>query len=161
MKNIFVRLLFLLFLFSLPDLANASSSDNNADEELYSEFDESEIYNSFSEIDDLTAYLSTNDGITYSDMETTNSEMLTMVDNGAAMAYPLQESRFYFTRQTAYFMGCAFGMPGILAVAIINNGDTSVVNSSIWGLATSSFVGVLGIIAVYFFYIVPYSGLYN
>jgi len=149
-----------LFLITV-NLVSAANSSLSIEEGDFVAFDESEIYDSFSEIDELTKYVEVNENITYSDLESTDFSLAQLSSNSAIALFPDEEdNRFSFNNQTAYFMGCAFGMLGILAVAIVNNGNSSVVNSSIWGCVTSGCVSAGGVIAFYVFYFAAFSGWY-
>jgi hypothetical protein len=160
MKNKLPYSTFLLILFLFTNRANANTSAIATTEDYFSGFDESEIYTSFAPIDDLITYMAENENVAYSDLEASHSQLLSLVNTEAALALTTDDDKFMFTKQTAYFMGCAFGMLGILAVAIINNGDNSVVTSSIWGFVTSGCVTVGLSIAFYVWYIALFSGFY-
>jgi hypothetical protein len=135
-KNITFVLLFVLI--GLPRFILANDFLNNKDSapDLY---DESEIYNSFEPIDELTKSLQQDETISPSDYEHLISTN-TVVNAGARTINMQPADQFTFDKTTAYFMGCCFGFLGILAVAIIDNGHTSAVKSSVWGCVTSGCV---------------------
>jgi len=161
MKKILPYTALLLFLFFFIEKeTSAKSSAIVTHEDYYSEFDESEIYNSFSPINNLIEYIAENENVTYSDIEASHSQLVSVVNSGAAIAISAGEEKFSFTKQTAFFMGCAFGVPGIIAVAIINNGDSEALNNSIIGFVTSGCLSGGLAIAIYVFYFAIFSGLY-
>lgn len=122
-------------------------------------FDESEIYNAFSSIDELVTIVGEND-ISYSELALTNNNLLTSVNQDASIALYPEDDRFSFNKQTAFLMGCAFGMLGILAVAIVDKGNTRIVKSSIWGCVASGCISTGLTIVVYFSYFMMYDGYY-
>jgi hypothetical protein len=129
----------------------ATNPKNSFETESVSDFDEAEIYTAFSEIDDLVNYLSDNNTETYTDIQIENSSLLSSVIDNSDIAFN-QGEKFSFNKQTAFLMGCAFGVLGIAAVAIVNNGDRERLNNSIWGCVTSSCVAVLPAIVFVLFY---------
>jgi hypothetical protein len=126
-----------------------------------SDFDESEIYNAFSEISDVESYLSANETATYADIQKEDSTLLDQLNDNTDVAFSHNE-KFSFNKQTAFLMGCAFGIVGIIAVAIINNGDQEQLNSSIRGCVTASCVsiGSVAIFYVFFFSLLSGSAYY-
>jgi hypothetical protein len=162
MKKLNSILCLTLFLFLATNAAFANStaiSNFNS-----SSVEEAEIYTSFAEIDEIVSYIGANENITYSDLEATDFSLSALSSNSALALFPDEEgdNRFYFNKQTAFFMGCVFGMLGVLAVAIVNNGNSSVVNNSIWGCVTSGCVSGGAVIAfyAYFFLILESSYFY-
>lgn len=152
MKNL-IRIFSLLFLMvviynhtfavSSSNISSSKSAIINA-----SDFDETEIYNAFSEIEHLMKVVSENDSATYSDVQLQDSSLLLLVDNESDMA-STQNQKFTFNKQTAYLSGCIFGSIGIALVAIINNGDKERLKNAVWGCATNGCVASSALVASY------------
>ena len=130
---------------------NFSESASAVMSENQPEFYEAEIYNSFKEVDGLTDILNNNDRkLSYE-----NSTLLASVSSGTAIAFS-GDNQFSFTKNTAFLMGCCFGAIGILVVAVVNNGDTPLLNNAIWGCVTS---GAVYSLTAVLFYVLFYSNL--
>jgi hypothetical protein len=162
-ENMNNKLLTFLFASSLITFGLSSSyainSESSFETEIVSGFDESEIYNAFSEISDVESYLSVNETATYADIQIMDSTLLEQLNDDTDVAFSHSE-KFSFNKQTAFLMGCAFGVVGIIAVAVINNGDNEQLNSSIWGCVTSSCVSIGSVALIYVLYFAILSGGY-
>jgi len=136
-----------------------SNSKGNLEFENVNDFDEAEIYNAFTEINDLINYVSANDSVTYSDLQEENNSLLLLHDTDPDIAFNHTE-KFSFNNQTSFLAGCLFGVVGIVAVAVINNGDQERLSSSIWGCVASGCISVGGVIALFVFNFAAFSGFY-
>jgi PPE-repeat protein len=115
-----------LFLFCFfPFLIHASSNHSGNLPDLI-EFEESEIYNAFNEIEEQVSYIQQNENLTYSDLVEAGISTDNITNKSSAVGAVEQ---FTFDSQTSFLMGCLFGGVGILAVALVNEGDTTALNS--------------------------------
>jgi hypothetical protein len=163
MKKLNSILYLSLFVFlTVPAISENNAFNTSPNRYSNTSAEEAEIYASFAEIDAIVTYVETNENITYTDLEATEFSLTSLSTNSALALFPDEEgdNRFYFNNQTAFFMGCVFGMIGILAVAIVNNGNNSVINSSIWGCVASGCVSGGSVIAIYVFYFAAFAGFY-
>jgi len=156
---------FLVCLFTTTVYANHSntySAETTISENSITD-QEAEIYAAFDAIEEVVTYVETTKNITYSDLKSTNFALDSLDDDSALAFFPEEEedsNRFFFTKQTAFLMGCVFGLPGILAVSIVNRDDNRTLNSSIWGCATSGCLYGGTVAAFYVFYFSLYLGSY-
>jgi|WetSurMetagenome_2_1015567.scaffolds.fasta_scaffold655701_2 hypothetical protein len=139
-------------------ISSGDCSNSNISLNVVSDFDEAEIYNAFSEINNLVNFVSANDSVTYSEVQTQDSSLLLLHDTDSDIAFNHPE-KFSFNKQTAYLSGCVFGPIGIVLVAIINNGDQERLKSAVWGCVTSGCVSLGSVLAVYFVFF-SYLALY-
>jgi len=158
MKTNLIRVLSLLLMVMFIHIHSFAVSSSNSLLTDPSDFDEDEIYNAFSEIDELIRYVSDNDLASYSDVQAYDSSLLSLVDNDPDIALS-NHDKFSFNKQTAYLAGCIFGAVGIVLVAIVNNGDQERLKSAIWGCVTSGCVSLSSVIAVYIIFF-SYFALY-
>jgi hypothetical protein len=139
-------------------ISSVNCSNSNSSFNVVSDFDEAEIYNAFSEINNLVNFVSANDSVTYSDIQTQDSSLLLLHDTDSDVAFNHPE-KFSFNKQTAFLSGCFFGPIGMVLVAIINNGDQERLKSAVWGCVTSGCVSLASVLAVYFVFF-SYLALY-
>ena len=116
-----------------------SNKLSTSESEKYVDFDEAEITNSFSEIDELVNYISENETATYSDIEKTNSSLLENVSTSSAVALSTQEGGSPLVIG-AFFYGCFFSVVGIILVAIVTNNDSDQVKKAEIGCIVSTIV---------------------
>ena len=138
-----------VIIFQLQALAGANFSVSTADES-YVNFDETEIYASFDEINDLVGYVSQND-VTYTDVQTYNSALVENVSSTAALALNADGGKtppFI----SAFLWGCIFNWVGIVVVALTTDMDMSYIMKSVWGCAVSS--GFWVIFYVIYYYVI-------
>lgn len=132
-------ILLAIIIFSSQVFATPNSSFTIEDETLVN-FDESEIYNSFSEINDLTVLLSENENISYSDLENENKSLIENVSQDAALALNSQEESSPLI-VGAFWYGCMFSAIGILLVAFVTDNNPEQIKSAVWGCIVST-IGV-------------------
>ena len=113
MNNNLIRIIPLLF--TLVAIYNHSFAINSANcsnpktsLDVVTDFDEGEIYNAFSEINDLISYISVNDSVTSSDIQSENNSLLSLMQNESAVPVD-QNEKFLFNKQLAFLSGCVFG----------------------------------------------------
>ena len=92
MKKILMRVLSLvlaLVIFSAQSMAFTSGSAGvlESDVAAIAEYDESEIYSAFTEVNDLVSFIEKNEGITYNELETVNSGLISNVSSSAALMH--------------------------------------------------------------------------
>lgn len=146
MKKYHIRLsaVFFIAVLIIGSLsARASTTYSLSDFDLANTipFDESEIYNAFSGIDEAVAMISESGDASYAELQTENSSILALIDNSTNAAFGEKE-KFTFSPSLAYWTGCVFGSLGIVLVAIVNNGDDVALKKSIWGCVTSGCVSM-------------------
>ncbi|HPR30937.1 MAG TPA: hypothetical protein PLK12_02530 [Prolixibacteraceae bacterium] len=149
MKTI-ITFLFIVIFIQFSHM-NVSGSDAK---EIVSEicFDEEEIYRAFTEIEELASYVRQNEPVAYADLIPAGFATGSL-SHDASSDGPVYG--FSFNNPSAFMMGCVFGTLGILAVAIINEGDRNSLNSALWGCAASGAVSVVSATAVYLLYLSP------
>lgn len=153
----FVSILLATILFTSQVMAGSNVA-TNSDSEKYVDFDETEITDSFEEIDDLVSYIAENETATYSDIEQTNSLMLEGISATSAMAL-WDETNAEPPFLSAFWWGCLTGGIGILIVALTTDGDSDQVRKSVIGCAVPTGCSLLSTLAYYLF-ILAYGTTY-
>jgi len=131
-----IMAVFMAVLFLQMQVFAGSSFSMSAEDDAIVNFDETEIYASFDQMNDLANYLSENDA-TYSEVENFNSSLVTNVSSSAALALNSSsagEPPFI----SAFLWGCIFWGFGILVVALTTDMDMDYIMKSVWGCAASS-----------------------
>jgi len=142
-----IMAVFMAVLFLQLQVFAGSSFSMSSEDEAIVNFDETEIYASFDQINDLSSYLSENDA-TYADVANYNSDLVANVSSTAALALnstSAGEPPFI----SAFLWGCIFNWVGIVVVALTTDMDMSYIMKSVWGCAVSTGVWVI-------FYVVYY-----
>jgi hypothetical protein len=130
-----------LVIFQLQAMAGSSMSLSSEDEAIVN-FDESEIYASFDQINDLTSYVTENENVTYADVVTVNNSMVENVSSSAALALSnanAGDPPFV----SAFLWGCILNWVGIAVVAFTTDMDKDQIMKSVWGCAANTIVLVL------------------
>jgi hypothetical protein len=125
-----------LITMQLQTLAGSTMSVSYEDETIVN-FDETEIYNSFEQINDLVSFVSTNDATSYSSIESENNSLVENVSSTAAMVMNTQTAENPLI-VPAFMYGCMFSAIGILVVAYVTNNDPDQVKSAATGCLISS-----------------------
>lgn len=115
-----------------------SNFSMSPEDETNVNFDETEIYGSFDQIDDLVSYVSAND-VTYADVQNYNSSMVEKVSSSAALALNntnAGDPPFI----SAFLWGCIFNWVGIVVVALTTEMDMDYIMKSVWGCVVSTVV---------------------
>lgn len=136
-----MAVLMALVIFQLQAKAGLATSVSSSDEAVVN-FDESEIYNSFNQINDLVNYVSENDAVTYSDVASVNNALVENVSSSAALALNntnAGDPPFV----SAFLWGCVLNLLGIAIVAFTTNMDTAQIMKSVWGCVASTAFWVL------------------
>jgi hypothetical protein len=142
-----IMAVFMAVLFLQLQVFAGSSFSMSSEDEAIVNFDETEIYASFDQINDLSSYLSENDA-TYADVANYNSDLVANVSSTAALALNSSsagEPPFI----SAFLWGCIFNWVGIVVVALTTDMDMSYIMKSVWGCAVSTGVWVI-------FYVIYY-----
>ena len=128
-----VVLAILMFSAQAVAYTTTSASINTNDEiSAVTDFDESEIYQAFGDVENLVATIESNENITYSDLEATNSEMIADVSSSAAIAMS-STSADAPPFISAFLWGCLFNLAGMLIVGITTDFDEYQLKKSAWG----------------------------
>jgi hypothetical protein len=129
-----------MLLFGTQTFANGYrliALSTEAETEMAANFDESEIYGAFAEVNDLVSYIESNDAVTYSDVEAIDNNLLENVSSTAAIAMnsSASDSPPFIS---AFLWGCIFNWLGILVVAVTTDFDSDQIRKSAWGCLISS-----------------------
>lgn len=149
MKNYLLKMsiLFVSFLFHFQSFAGITSSLSSEDVAIVN-FDESEIYASFDQINDLVSYVSGNDAVAYTDIHSENNSMVENVCSSAAMVMNTSSSDNPLT-VGAFWYGCIFSAVGIIVVAVVTDNDPAQVKKAVTGcMVTTIGIPVLYIVSV-------------
>jgi len=127
--------------------AQASNSDVSV-----ANFDESEIYNSFNEINDVVSYIESNNNVTYSDLNATNLSFSNLSDMAAIATSGLDENG-QPPLMSAFWWGCIFGPVGIAVVAVTTDSDKAQIKKAATGCVIPVGCSLLSWAAYYALYI--------
>jgi hypothetical protein len=127
-----------LVIFQLQAMAGSSVSLSIEDEANVN-FDETEIYASFDQINDLSSYVTVNENVTYADVASVDNSMVENVSSTAALALTnanAGDPPFV----SAFLWGCVLNLLGVAIVAFTTDMDKDQIMKSVWGCAANSVV---------------------
>lgn len=157
MKKILLKTLAIfmaVMIFQLQAMAGSTLSLSSNDEAAVN-FDETEIYSSFDQVNDLVSYVSENENVTYADAVSYDKSMVENVSSSAAVALNntnAGEPPFV----GAFIWGCVLNWVGILIVALTTDMDKDQIMKSVWGCVASTAV----IVVFELIYVVALGGSY-
>jgi hypothetical protein len=111
--------------------------------------DELALDEAMMELNELDAYLDVNAGVTYTDLQTAESDLIIGLDNSTSPLGMDQENEPPLGIPS-FLWGCILGIVGILIVYIITDGDKMETKKALWGMLV--WVGV---------WIVLYVGVFS
>jgi len=149
MKKLLLKIMavFMAVIFLQLQVFAGTSFSMSSNDEANVNFDETEIYSSFDQIDNLVSYVSEND-VTYNDVENYNSSLVENVSSSAALALGNSnggEPPFI----SAFLWGCIFWGFGILVVALTTDMDMAYIKKAAMGCAVSSGVYIICYVIYY------------
>jgi hypothetical protein len=113
------------------------------DESVFS-YDEDLLNAAMSGLNELDAYVETNEGITFSDLENQGNLLVADVESNAT---PMGMAGGDGTEPPlgipSFLWGCVFGVIGILLVYIITDNDKEEAKKAMWGCLASTAVWVI------------------
>jgi hypothetical protein len=142
MKKVLLKFLcagLALIIFSAQAMAHLTIAAASSEEEItaVSNFDEIEIYSAFSGVDQLVSYIQENDGVTFSDVESNHSELVSNISSTNALALNTSSENTppIFS---AFIWGCLLNWVGMLIVGLTTGFDGQQITKSLWGCLLSS-----------------------
>lgn len=126
---------------SFSAYAGNAASVVTFDESVFS-FDEELLFAELEELNELDAFVETNEGITYSELENEGSLLLTNIENTAA-PMGMAEGGEPPLGIPSFLWGCVFGVVGLLIVYIMTDSDMDETKKALWGCVASTAVGVV------------------
>jgi hypothetical protein len=126
-----------LIIFSYQAIAYSSVAMVVSAEEIstVANFDENEIYSAFTDVDQLVSYVQVNEGVTISDLEATNSELVSNIASSSSLSFESSDTPPIFS---AFIWGCLLNWVGILIVGLTTGFDGEQITKSLWGCLISS-----------------------
>jgi len=125
-----------VMIFQLQAMAGSTLSISSTDEAAVN-FDETEIYSSFDQVNNLVSYVSENENVTYADAASFDKSMVENVSSSAALA--LNNSNAGDPPFVgAFIWGCVLNWVGILIVALTTDMDKDQIMKSVWGCVAST-----------------------
>jgi len=142
MKKLFLKTMAIfLALVNIQLQALAGSSVSlSSDDEAAVNFDETEIYASFDQINDLTTYVTENDAVTYTDVASFDNSMVANVSSTAALA--LSNNAGAPPIVSAFWWGCLLSWVGVVIVYVTTDSDSSYTKAAWKGCILSGIVYV-------------------
>jgi hypothetical protein len=126
-----------------------SAINSNQEIAAITGFDETEIYNAFTEVNSLVSYVQENDGVTLGDLETSHNELVSNLSSSAALA--LSGDSDTPPIFSAFIWGCLLNWVGMVIVGLTTgfNGHQimksawgCLINSLLWGVSYWGYTGV-------------------
>jgi hypothetical protein len=128
-----------LIIFSAQTMAFTTvETEINSNIEIASvtNFDETEIYNAFADVNSLVSFLQVNDEVTLSELKTSHNELISNINSSAALALSAtSDSPPIFS---AFIWGCLLNWVGMLIVGVTTGFDSEQITKSAWGCLISS-----------------------
>ncbi len=126
---------------SFSAYAGNTASVVTFDESEFS-FDEAALFAELEELNELDAFVETNEGITYSELENEGSMLLTNIENTAA-PMGMAEGGEPPLGIPSFLWGCVFGVVGLVIVYIMTENDMDETKKAMWGCVASTAVSVV------------------
>lgn len=95
--------------------------------------DEDALNEAMTELNELDEYLNDNEGVTFTELESSDSELIRNMDNSTAPLGMDQENEPPLGIPS-FLWGCILGIVGILLVYILTDGDKSETKKALWGM---------------------------
>jgi hypothetical protein len=130
-----------LIIFSAQAMSfTTTATAINSDEEIaaVTGFDETEIYNAFTDVNSLVSYVQENDGVTLGDLETSHSELVSNLNSSAAIAMLHDGDSESPPIFSAFIWGCLLNWVGMLIVGLTTGFDGHQITKSAWGCLINS-----------------------
>lgn len=143
MRKLFTRVLCLimaLVIFSAQSMAFTIGSAGvlESDVAAVAEYDESEIYGAFTEVNDLVSFLEENEGVTYNELESVNSGLISNVSSSAALMHHDDDDYRTPPIFSAFIWGCLLNWVGMVIVGLTTGFDGRQITKSAWGCLINS-----------------------
>jgi hypothetical protein len=130
--SVFMAMVF-LFTQTLSLSARASEAPLASIDESVLTLDESALNEAMQELNVLDEFLNENAGVTYTDLESAESELIIGVENSTAPLGMDSESEPPLGIPS-FLWGCILGVIGILLVYILTDGDKDETRKALWGM---------------------------
>ncbi len=122
-----------LFTQTLSLSARASEAPLPSIDESVLTLDESALNEAMQELNVLDEFLNENAGVTYTDLESAESELIIGVENSTAPLGMDSESEPPLGIPS-FLWGCILGVIGILLVYLLTDGDKDETRKALWGM---------------------------
>ncbi|MBN2634640.1 MAG: hypothetical protein JXR61_00115 [Prolixibacteraceae bacterium] len=155
MKKFLLKLMALTMSMVIMQI-QVSAGNNSAAKTSPAEFDEAEIYESFSEVNDLLVFLDENNETSYEDLCNIDSKLILNVSSTAAIALTTQEGQAppVFS---PFLWGCLFSWVGLLIVYLTTDSNKEYTKGAWTGCLINGGCSVLS----YVVYIIALVGTYG
>lgn len=134
-------------LFSALIVCLTCFSSFAGDDDLF-EFDYNSVQTEFTELNQLADLVSTNAGMTYSDLLLKNENLVTSMNLLPNSSLPAGASGEPVLGIPSFLWGCVFGVVGLVVVYIGTDEDKEQTKKALWGCVT----GTVAYVAFYFIY---------
>ena len=130
--SVFMAIL-LLFSQTLSLAARPSETFIASIDESVLVLDETALDEAMQELNELDEFLSENAGVTFTDLESSESELIVGVENSTAPLGMATDSEPPLGIPS-FLWGCILGIVGILLVYILTDGDKNETRKALWGM---------------------------
>jgi hypothetical protein len=148
MKKIFLKSfsVFLAIIMLLGQSQSLSAKTINAslpsiDESVFN-LDKALLNEAMQDLNELEAYLEQNEGLTYSDLTVSGSELILNVSDNS-MPFGMEQGDDDLLGIPPFLWGCVLGWVGLLLVYILTDNDKALVKKALTGCLVGTGVSVL------------------
>lgn len=130
----------------------------NTETETTSNNAEIEIYEAFSDIDGLIAYLDENEEVSYSELQENHNSLIENVSTSAAIAMSMQEADAP-PLMSSFWWGCIFNWVGVIVVYVTTDSNKEYTKGAWTGCLVSTGCSALSWVAYYIYVIAVLGGI--
>lgn len=136
LKFLCVGLAMIMFMGQAMAYSTIATALSEEEISAVSNFDETEIYNAFNEVEQLVTYVQANENVTFDELESNHIEMISNISSSSAIAFDGDgETPPIFS---AFIWGCLLNWVGMLIVGLATDFNTEQITKSLWGCLISS-----------------------
>jgi len=153
MKKNFLKSVSLVLAISLLSaqnysaLANSSNASASFDESVFS-YDEDALLTELNDLNDLDAYLETNEGTTFAELSEEGSPLIADIESTASPMGMGGQDDGPPLGIPSFLWGCVFGIIGLVVVYIMTDENKDETKKALWGCVASTLVsGVIYMVA--------------
>lgn len=138
----------LLFAQTTSLSARASNIPLPSVDESVLVLDETALDAAMMELNELDEFLSVNEGITFTELKSSESELIVNMDNSTS-PLGMDSANEPPLGIPSFLWGCVFTLVGVLLVYVLTDGDKDETRKALWGMIVSLGVYVIFYVGVY------------
>jgi len=138
----------LLFAQTTSLSARASNIPLPSVDESVLVLDETALDMAMAELNELDEYLDANEGVTFAELESSESELIANMDNSTS-PLGMDSANEPPLGIPSFLWGCVFTLVGVLLVYVLTDGDKDETRKALWGMLVSLGVYVIFYVGVW------------